>query len=89
MMEHRCSSRHEENYRVIVSDRKGQQSRGKVLNASNEGICAKLDNAVFDQGEVVDVQFPSEENTYYGSDCVAAYVVYVDEDQLGLWLLDE
>jgi hypothetical protein len=48
-----------------------------------------LDNAVFDQGEVVDVQFPSEENTYYGSDCVAAYVVYVDEDQLGLWLLDE
>ncbi|MCG6886661.1 MAG: hypothetical protein LJE74_05580, partial [Proteobacteria bacterium] len=58
-------------------------------NVSREGMRAELDDAVFDQGEVVDVQLPSEKSAYYGSDCVAAYVVYVDGDQLGLWLLDE
>ena len=88
-MAHRYSPRHPEDYPVVVTDRKGQQTEGQVLDASRDGMRARLEEPVFDQGEVVDVKLPPEKSAYYGADTVAAYVVYVDKDQLGLWLLDE
>lgn len=88
-MEHRYSPRHPEDYPVTVTDRKGQRSEGRVVNASRDGMRARLQDAVFDPGEVVDVKLPPEKSADYGAETVAAYVVYVDEDQLGLWLLDE
>ncbi len=87
-MEHRYFPRHDEHFDVILSNPRYGTADAQVRDVSREGMALRLNGSPFPQGALVDVVLPESKASLYHNRQLKGYVVYVERDRIGLWLLE-
>ena len=87
-MEHRYFRRHPDHFDVILSNPRYGTADAQVVDISREGMALRLNGSPFPKGTLVDVVLPESRADLYHNRQLKGYVVYVDKDRLGLWLLE-
>ncbi len=87
-MEHRYFRRHPDHFDVILSNPRYGTADAQVVDISREGMALRLNGSPFPKGTLLDVVLPESKETLYHSRYLKGYVVYVERDRIGLWLLE-
>ena len=73
---------------MILSNPRYGTADAQVHDVSREGMALRLNGSPFPQGALVDVVLPEDKQALYHNRYLKGYVVYVERDRLGLWLLE-
>lgn len=87
-MEHRYFPRRQEHFDVILSNPRYGTADAQVHDVSREGMALRLNGSPFPQGALVDVVLPEAREDLWHNRHLKGYVVYVERDRIGLWLLE-
>ncbi len=87
-VEHRYAHRQPDHFEVTLSNPRYGTATARVENISPEGMALRLDDSPFPQGALLDMVLPQSRQTLFNTCFLRGYVVYVHEDQIGLWLLE-
>ncbi len=87
-VEHRYTQRQPDHFEVTLSNPRYGTATARVENISPEGMALRLEDSPFPQGALLDMELPESRQALFHSCLVRGYVVYVQQDQIGLWLLE-
>lgn len=87
-MEHRYASRHPDHFDVTLSNPRYGTAIAQVQNISSEGMALRLNSSPFPAGTLLDMVLPESRHALFHTCSLKAYVVYTNQEQIGIWLLE-